>query len=282
MRQIRKLSTNPSLFRFFIPTLSQLDRKKYSYEKLAHLSLGAPENRRLHRSHLAHVKAYKTYLIYHFRCQILLFFWLLVLYHNAKRAVMIDTTELQFGKGSKKYREDAAHASILPSLRDYLPCKDSIYCEKSLLENAKAFYDDNNMTVHLPAIVNRKIDRRVEATMRKEAIALLNLVSLSKFSPCYAINCYINALDKATQSIRDHLNKQRKNDEIEALAEALKAKRSGKLHINRRFINLALNRQSGEPIKNALKRTQQELQETEHYRERIPKILKMPGSICRK
>lgn len=264
----------------FSITLINLQRAKYPYEKLAHLSLGPSPANRAYKSHVAHVKAYEQNLAYHLRCNVLLFFYILVLYHAKKRMVSIATTDIQFGKGSKKRKEEAAHSTIIPALRDCAPTKKSITnFQESLLQKTPFFYHDNNMTVCLPMIVNRQIDCRIEKEIRAKAVAIINFVSFRKLCPIKAMNIYLAVLRQAMRKLERELQKQPKTDAVQAQLLALKNQRKGLVGINEHLINQLMGKGEKESSKAALKRVQFELLTGDAYRKRMMSVLNRPDSL---
>jgi len=258
----------------FTRTLVNFSRTVFSYEKLPHLSLGPPAINRSYQSDVAHIKAHEEDLAYHLRCNALLFFLILVLYHNQQRMVSIAPTDMQFGIGSKKRKEEAAHSTIIPSLRDCAPNKESITkFNESLLRQTPHFYHDNNMTVCLPTIVNQKIDRRIEREIRVKSVAIINFVSLKKLCPTKAIHIYLAILRQAMKKLTSELNKRRKTDQVQAQLLALENQRKGLYGINKHFIDQLLGRKRGESIKAALERVQRELLIGDAYRNRMTSVL---------
>jgi hypothetical protein len=169
-------------------------------------------------STLEWVNKYEENIAYHAKWRVYLYFLLLIAYHNQKRVIQIDSTELQHGVGIAPHLQ-ACHTSLFPNLIDGIVDKPGGRHETSIID--QSFMNHwNNMTVVCPVISNR-FDTFLEgrgsgSRLRKELLFVLNSCSFGCYTPLDALRLFYIHIEDALSHQKNFFDKFETEDEKRA------------------------------------------------------------------
>ena len=281
MRRLRSLKPQSPLFFITIYSLSAktppFHRQVTSYKKTKTASLGPLPFKDRKTSALALVDAYQNHIIYNAEWRVILYFLLLVIYHNSKHFIIIGRTKKQHGSGDAKHQLHACHSSFFPSLYDFsADTKDLLSPNQNAVFDHTDFEENNNMTVCAPRAVN-EVDQFFEgiyhtSIYRKKALAILNHVSTGRLHPEKGMKFFFAIMKQAMAEARLAIETQGKTKKAYRAIVFLQEKgtfldATQALNLRKQFIQKIIRRAPGESKKSAYQRTRKELLDSSYHPE---------------
>ena len=139
---------------------------------------------------------------YHASTRMDLLFFTMIAYYRSNLTVKSAKTNRQHGQSTGEFR--ACHSALLPALHDTQKTYTAPYYNLRRVAPAVSYYNTSifdgthfedalNATVELHCSVNYFDSYYIENTMRDQAIAIINQVSLGKLNPIEGMNAFLRA-----------------------------------------------------------------------------------------